>query len=224
MGERTRRGGTVGEAAVAVARARRPVIAIVVEGDERADGLRIGNVLGHAGMIPGATGRSRSGRERAHARAGCRPSGRISGRASLRFAEPAVAAACPGLPRQRRWGHHHRTSRPDQPGRTGSAELERGQGPRQCRLGATQARDSGGCGRSGAVRGTRHGPGRCAVMPGRSLAEDSACAVVVGGRGSRAARYLRWCRLRWRRGAGRGAGREAGSESGRAYTLLPTDP
>jgi len=34
------------------------MIAIVVEGDERADGLRISNALGHARMIPAAAGRS----------------------------------------------------------------------------------------------------------------------------------------------------------------------
>ena len=34
------------------------MIAIVVEGDERADGLRIGNTLGHAAMIPATGGRS----------------------------------------------------------------------------------------------------------------------------------------------------------------------
>jgi hypothetical protein len=34
------------------------MITIVVEGDERADGLRIGNALGHGAMIPAAGGRS----------------------------------------------------------------------------------------------------------------------------------------------------------------------
>ena len=52
MGERPRRGRALGKAAVAVLRDRRPMITVVVEGDERADGLRIGNALGHAPMIP----------------------------------------------------------------------------------------------------------------------------------------------------------------------------
>jgi hypothetical protein len=60
VGQRARRGRALGEAAVAVVRDRRPVISIVVEGDERADGLRIGNALGHARMIPNAAGRSPS--------------------------------------------------------------------------------------------------------------------------------------------------------------------
>jgi hypothetical protein len=37
-----------------VVRDRRPMIAIVVESDERAGGLRIGDALGHARMIPAA--------------------------------------------------------------------------------------------------------------------------------------------------------------------------
>jgi len=45
---------------VAVVRAWRPVITVLVEGNERADGLRIGNALGHARMIPAAVGRSRA--------------------------------------------------------------------------------------------------------------------------------------------------------------------
>ena len=49
MGERARRGRILGEAAVVVVRDRRAMIAIVFEGDERADGLRIGDALGHAG-------------------------------------------------------------------------------------------------------------------------------------------------------------------------------
>jgi hypothetical protein len=43
---------------VAVVGAWRPVIAVLIEGDERADGLRIGNALGHSTMIPAAAGRS----------------------------------------------------------------------------------------------------------------------------------------------------------------------
>ena len=57
MGERARRGRTLREAAVVVVRDRRAMIAIVVESDERADDLRIGNALGHARIIPAATGR-----------------------------------------------------------------------------------------------------------------------------------------------------------------------
>jgi hypothetical protein len=58
VGERARRGRVLGEAAVAVVGDRGAEIAIVVECDERADGLRIGNALGHAAMIPARTGAS----------------------------------------------------------------------------------------------------------------------------------------------------------------------
>jgi hypothetical protein len=35
----------------------RPVVAILIEGDERADGLRIHDALGHPAIIPNADGR-----------------------------------------------------------------------------------------------------------------------------------------------------------------------
>jgi hypothetical protein len=57
VGERARRRRALREAAVVMIRPRRPMIAIVVEGDERADCLRIGDALGHASMIRAAAGR-----------------------------------------------------------------------------------------------------------------------------------------------------------------------
>jgi len=61
MGESPRCGGALREAPVAVVRAWRPMIAIVVQGDEWTDGLRIGDALGHASMIPAAARRSPRG-------------------------------------------------------------------------------------------------------------------------------------------------------------------
>jgi hypothetical protein len=61
------------------------VVAVLVEGDERADGLRIGNALGHARMIPAAVGRSLAPGDQERNAAGAEPLRRV-GRAGTRIA------------------------------------------------------------------------------------------------------------------------------------------
>ena len=53
MGQRPRGSRALGEAAMAVVGDRGAEVAVVVEGDERADDLGIGGTFAHGGMIPG---------------------------------------------------------------------------------------------------------------------------------------------------------------------------